>query len=388
MSFLTNLFNFGKKETSDDSVKENSLGEQLEIQSDVQDKNIIDTASEFLGIKPEEYIYISIGSVSVKILSTTKMINNKCKLIWMQEIFLGPFQGKQKGESVDNIYTTLRSALEQIREKIDGQKNIFVSLPAEGVFFKNIEVPKIDNKDKLLEAEIRKAIPIPFEDVLFANNIIWEKDNKEMHFCVIMQREYIEKFEEIFKAYNVKPYFEIETFSLSRVISKDNKTRCIVSIGGLHTLMVFTQNGNVVNVNMLETGSTSINIDMKLKSEITFEQAEELKLNFKNLVQNKMDSAGVIEDFVLDFSKNISKDISHTVVSFEGEYDRNVSEIAICGGGSVVPNLKENILENFDGNIVVKRLNSQNIIIADANEMHEENIPRFAQCIGLILMQI
>jgi cell division ATPase FtsA len=152
--------------------------------------------------------------------------------------------------------------------------------------------------------------------------------------------------------------------------------------------MVFLQNGNVVNVNMLETGSESINIDMKLKSEVTFQQAEELKINFKNLVQNKMDSAGVIEDFVLDFSRNIAKDISHTVISFEGEYDRNVSEIAICGGGSVVPNLKENILENFDGNISVKRLNSQNIVIADANVMHEENIPRFAQCIGMILMQI
>ena len=125
-----------------------------------------------------------------------------------------------------------------------------------------------------------------------------------------------------------------------------------------------------------------------MKAEVSFEEAENLKLNFKTLTQKKMDSAGVIEDFMLEFSRNISKNISDTVLLFERENDLSVAEIAICGGGSIVPNLKENILAKFENNISVKRLNSQNIIIDENNLLNEDNIPRFAQCIGLILMQI
>jgi Tfp pilus assembly PilM family ATPase len=203
-----------------------------------------------------------------------------------------------------------------------------------------------------------------------------------------MQKEFISKFEEIFNSYNLKPYFEVEPFSLARVLFKNGQVRCVANIGAEHTLLTFVQNGLVVGVTSLESGSSNINIEMKMKTEVSFEQAEQLKTGYLVLTAQKMDSAGVIQDFLLDFSKNISKDISVKVLEFERENNIAVSEIDLCGGGSVVPNLKENIVSEFENGIKVKRLNSQNIIQDDANNLHEENISRFAQCIGLLLMQL
>ncbi len=391
MNWLTNLFT--KKSNINSAVNlgdhKPELGETGESVYIKDDRSgILNMAGNLFGGKPEEYIYISIGSVSVKILSTTKLVNGKCKLLWLEEIFLGPIDGKYKGETVDNIYKVLPIALDKVKDKILEQKNVFVSLPAQGVFFKNINIPKIENSDKLLEAEIKKVIPIPFEDVLFANNLIWLKDNTEYHFCVVMQKEFISRFEEIFSGYSVKPYFEIEPFSLSRVIFKNDQIRCVVNIGAEHTLLTFIQNSSVIGVNIIENGSVNINIDMKLKTEISFEQAEELKINFQALSLKKMDSAGVVQDFLLDFSKKISKDISTSILQFEREQNVSVSEIAVCGGGAVIPNIKENILVEFENGIRVKKLNSQNLIEDDAKNLHEENIARFAQCIGLLLLQL
>jgi Tfp pilus assembly PilM family ATPase len=228
MNWFTNLFS--KKQNNSQTDNESELhkpglgetGESVYIETE-EKGGILSMAGNLFTPKPEEYIYISVGSVSLKVVSTTKLQNGRCKLLWLEEIFLGPLNAQVKGESVDDIYKVLPAALDKIKDKITEQKNIFVSLPTQGVFFKNISIPKIANGDKLLEAEVKKVIPIPFEDVLFANNVIWSNENSETHLCVVMQKEFVSRFEEIFNIYQVKAYFEIEPFSLLEFYIKMDK---------------------------------------------------------------------------------------------------------------------------------------------------------------------
>jgi Tfp pilus assembly PilM family ATPase len=310
------------------------------------------------------------------------------KILWAEEIYLGPLDGLYVGASVSDIYKALPDALNKIKDKIFEKKNVFVSLPTAGVFFKNIEVSDVPNKNMLLQAEMKKQIPIPFEDLLFSSNLIEKKDKQEQYLCVAMQKEYLEKFDRIFKEFKVSAYFELESFSSARLIRRVNKVELIVDIGAEHTKCVFVKDGDVFSVKQIELGSKDINMDMKNKLEIEMEAAEEFKIKFTEMEKNKLDTAGAIKDFLLEFSVKISKDIASSVLEFEREFQTHVETIYICGGGSEVLNLKENIQENFESSINVKHLNFQSLCDDNANLLHEKNTFRFAQCIGLLMMHV
>jgi Tfp pilus assembly PilM family ATPase len=337
--------------------------------------------------KQIERIYIDIGGSSLKVMCV-EFLGSSRSILWIEEIQLGPMDGLYSGSPVPDVYKVLPEALSKIKDKIYNHKNVFVSLPTEGVFFKTIEVINIANKDMLIKSEMKKQIPIPFEDLLFSSNLIEKKERQEKYLCVAMQKEYLGKFDNIFKEFKIDAYFELESFSLARLMQRSGKMELMVDIGSEYTKCVFVKDGDVFSVKKIELGSKNINSEMKNKLEIDLEAAEEFKTRFAEMEKNKLDTAGAIKDFILEFSIKISKDISSCVLEFEREFPVHVDTIYVCGGGSEVLNLKENIEHSFQSEINLKHLNFQKLCEDNANLLHEKNTFRFAQCMGLLMMHV
>jgi hypothetical protein len=174
-------------------------------------------------LKTNKHLYISIDMVRVCFLTIYEG-DGVHKVMDRREMFLGPIEDLQEGEQVRDVFGSLLKLFTAHTDVFEHIDTVSVSLPADGVFFKNVEVPNMGEADmqKLVLAEIKKTLPVDFSQVLFAQNDLGERhDAMKTFFCVIIQKSLFDNYRNLFSKFNVNPYFELEVFSLARIAQKD-----------------------------------------------------------------------------------------------------------------------------------------------------------------------
>jgi hypothetical protein len=182
--------------------------------------------------KANNQLYISLDSTKVNFLLVDEAVTPNKILSW-EEIPLGPIEDLNPGEPVRDIFGSLLKLFTSHKDKFENTQGASVAIAAEGVFFRNVEVPKIQDADKqkLILAEIKKTLPVDFSQVLFAQNDLGEKhENMVSYFCVGIQKMLFENYKDLFAKFNLNPYFEIEVFSLARIVAADNQPKIILEI--------------------------------------------------------------------------------------------------------------------------------------------------------------
>ena len=224
-------------------------------------------------------LYISVDPTRVCFLAIDEKVTPNKILSW-EELPLGPLEDLQVGEPVRDLFGTLLKLFTSHKEKFEGIDGVSVSIPAEGVFFKNIEVPKLEEEQmqKLILGEIKKTLPVDFSQVLFAQNDLGEiHDNMKSYFCVGIQKMLFENYKALFAKFNLTPYFEIEVFSLARIAKRDNEAKLLLQVGRLNTFLIFLNGQIIQDVKLLELGENEINQRIKKDLQLNFSDIEILK---------------------------------------------------------------------------------------------------------------
>jgi Tfp pilus assembly PilM family ATPase len=336
--------------------------------------------------KEKNNLYISVESTRVCFLLMDENQNPNKILSW-EEIALGPIEDLDIGQPVRDIFGTLLKVFTSHKEKFTGVENISVSLPAEGVFFKNVEVPKMADPDmqKLILGEIKKTLPVDFSQVLFAQNDIGEKHDKmKSFFCVGIQKNLFENYKNLFAKFNLNPYFEIEVFSLARIARRDNNQKLIVQIGRLNSFLIFLEGQIIQEVKMLDLGENQINQKVLKDLNIAFKDTELLKKSVEKLEDNGRMGAKVMDEYIKDLNTKIAKAISLHILEYEKKMTVEIKEVTISG--TVVSNkIRKTILDEFDAELKVDFVNEENFGQFVADNFSLDELKRYTQCFGLAL---
>ncbi len=331
-------------------------------------------------------LYISVDATRVCFLIVDESVHPN-KIISREEIALGPTENLCIGEPVRDVFGSLLKIFSAHREKFENIENVSVSIPAEGVFFKNVEVPKVMSEDmqKLIVAEIKKTLPIDFSQVLFAQNDLGEKhENKQSFFCVGIQKSIFEAYKQLFANFNLDPYFEIEIFSLARIVEADDQPKLIVQIGRLNTFLIFLQGQIIQDVKLLEFGQNEINQNLIKNLDLSFEQSEALKDSLDKLKDFNRLGAKIMDEYVKELNQKLSKAITLHIMEYEKKQNMEIQEILISGN-ELFSKMKKILQEEFDAELVVNFVSEENFKEFVAENFTLNELKRYTQCFGLAL---
>ncbi len=331
-------------------------------------------------------LYISVDPTRACFLKIDESVSPNKILAW-EEIQLGPIEDLSPGEPVRDLFGSLLKLFTSHKEKFEGIKDVAVSIPAEGVFFRNVEVPKVGEADrqKLILAEIKKTLPVDFSQVLFAQNDLGEKhENMHSYFCVGIQKMLFENYKNLFAKFNLNPYFEIEVFSLARIANPDKTQKLVVQVGRLNTFIIFLEGQIVQDVKLVELGQNEINKEIIKNLNLSFEQVEILKENFSKLKDGNRLGANIVEEYLKEFDQKLAKIISAHIIEYEKKQNVEIQEVIISG--KLTSNkLKKVLHDEFDAELKVDFVTEENFREFVAENFLLDELKRYAQCFGLAL---
>lgn len=330
------------------------------------------------------HLYISIDFFAVKFLGIDENVTPHKILVW-KEVPTGPFEGVDVYKPVKDIYDVLGKILSQEKELIREFGNFSASISLDGVFFSTVTVPKMEAADmqKSVLGEIKKSLPVDFSQVLFAQNDLGEKhENTKTFFCVLIQKSIFEKFKEVFSKISIEPYFEIEAFSLARIPARDENYKLIVHVGKSSTYLIFTHGQIIQSVEVLDMGDIKINNAIEKALNLSFKEILFLREHHNVLSEEVRLGGQILDEYVKDFNKTLSKAIALHILEFEKMMGVEVKDLIITGADAS-SKLKKNIHEEFDAELNVDFVGEKDFDQFIAENFLAEEVKKYSVNFGL-----
>ena len=127
------------------------------------------------------------------------------KRVWVSSAKVLPFNPeKVKEEREVEIINTVQGFITSQNVSKD---NVVIALPREKALLKVLEVPSAarENLRKVIEYELGKHIPFPPEESIFDFQILEEKDRRLRVLLIVMKKEAVNEYVELFKRMGIKP---------------------------------------------------------------------------------------------------------------------------------------------------------------------------------------
>jgi hypothetical protein len=309
-------------------------------------------------------INIYFDTISMKVLEIEKDIDTSAEtVLWSEERFFGPYENLSEGEPVRNIQNAVERALSEMQHRLEGKKNIQVSLPYENVFIKNIQILNIEQKEILLQAEIKKYIPIPFSEIMLAKNQInIDGQNRLMYFCVAIQKNIFDKYMSIFKNFGINPYLEISFFSITRFIEAidNDKYNVLFYIDEIRSMVILCKGKVIISIEKINLGSQNIYKNLAKELDISQIDAKLLIEKVEILESEKREIAKVIRDSIFEFNKSIALEITQAHLSFEKYFDLDISNLYLTGDYDF-KSINKIIESELKNNLNIKIIDNKNL---------------------------
>ena len=287
----------------------------------------------------------------------------------------------------DFVVSAIKKALEIAKPKKIKTKKVICSLPETKAFLRIISVPKMEESE-IMEAvkwEMEANIPLPLEQVYYDWQVIPEdlflEKNKISLLVVAIAKTVVDQTIEILQAAGLSPVgLEIESIAQARSLLSENNlqiaqiskettndtpsfttknkgdnilyekndqsTVLIVDIGDRRTSFSITKGGVPCFTSSIPLCGQSITDVISKDMNVTFEEAEKIKLSygigndFKNDALFKA-TQPILENFI----KEIEQSMDFYVTGLK--YSKAIDKIIICGGGAntkgIIPYLSKKL---------------------------------------------
>jgi len=308
--------------------------------------------SNIFRFSPKEFLGIDIGSSFIRIVELGKKgksinLNNygEIGLVSVDK----PFRTVKKDSISFSNKEIAKGIKAVIKEAEMTAKNIGFSIPDFGSFFTRIELPAM-GKDEIPEAvkyQVRPYIPLPLEDVTLdwfvVQGAVGETVLKIL--VVAIPNEIVVQYEEIAHLIDLKLNFlEPEVFALARSSAQKLKNKeviGVVDIGARSTTCSVLDKGilkvshsfNIAGDELTRLISGSLNID--------YGKAEAIKRQYGLLPDEEQQGSKNIRKLLMPLTGSILDEIKKAFRNYYLQEGREVEEIVLSGGVSLMPGLKE-----------------------------------------------
>ena len=176
------------------------------------------------------------------------------KKVWVTTNTVFPFNPEKGREEREvEIINTIQGF---IASQNVSKENVIVSLPREKALLKILEVPAAakENLRKVLEYELGKHIPFPPEEATFDFQILEENEGMLRILLVVMRKEEVNEYIELFKKMGIKPVvIEISSTASANLFYYDQhpvdpQPFALIDIRKHFFEFQFFENGNLIEI--------------------------------------------------------------------------------------------------------------------------------------------
>jgi len=313
--------------------------------------------------KKNQLVGIDIGSHSIKVAEVEDSKQGMVlKNFGMIEI---PSEAIMDGsiKEMEVVSAALKNLLKNLRIK---NKNSATSISGYSVIVKKITIPKKGEEDleKSIQNEAEQYIPFDINDVNLDFQILSseteeeaeeeEKENKQEVMDVLLvaaKKDIVDEYISLFQLSELNPVvLDIDAFALQNAfeISSTEQSGChaLVHIGAQQLTINVVREGISVFTRDSSYGGAQITGEIQRKFEISYEEAEKMKLGATPI---EMDKRPILEDIFSSAVARWSQEIKRALDFVAGTFvDTKVDDILLSGGSSLIPGFSKYLSTETD----------------------------------------
>ncbi len=314
---------------------------------------MLEKITNLFRFSPKEFLGIDIGSSFVRLVELGykgKVFNlNNYGEIGLVSVNK-PFR-VVKGNSISFSNKEIAKGIKALIEEAEiTTKEAAFSIPDFGSFFTKIELPVMEKNEvpQAVKYQVRPYIPLPLEDVTLDWSIIEGKIGETVLkvLVVAIPNDVVEQYRQISQMTDLRlKFLEPEVFSLARSsvfsLKKNNKIIGLIDIGARSTTCSVLEQGilkishsfNIAGDELTRIISSSLNVD--------YREAEEMKRKYGLLPSDQIKNSNNVRKLLIPLVGSISEEIKKAFRNFYLQEGKEVGEIVLSGGISLLPGLKE-----------------------------------------------
>lgn len=333
---------------------------------------------------------IDIGSSSMKVVELQER-NGVITLATYGEVQLGPYAGKQVGESVTLEPKQEQEALvDVIRESAVKSRKAVFAMPLSSSFVTNVSIEADADSDMaaLVRVEARKVIPASLSEV----TLDWaevevtktESGENESNYRNILiaaiQNSALERFKILMQFAGLsQPPTEIECFSMIRgLYNSEEPDIAVIDIGATSAKLYIAHKGLLMRMYRIRAGGAIATNRIAEALKVDFQTAEEMKFAADR-------SAKEFADLKRAHDKSyerVFREFNQVLREYERKTGINVSTVYLAGGGALFPGTDTYLKDVLDRDVVKVNPFSKVAYPAFMEDTMHEIGPSFAVALG------
>ncbi len=357
--------------------------------------NILSTIQHSATGGGDGVVGIDIGSSSIKVVELQDR-KGIITLTTYGEIQIGPYAGKQIGESVVLDSKQEQEALiDVIRESAVKARNAVFAMPLSSSFVTNVSIeadPDVD-LSSLVRVEAKKVIPASLSEITmdWAEVGMTKKESEtggakyRNVLIAAIQNSAFERYNVLMQfAGLAQPPTEIECFSAIRgLYSADTENIVILDIGATSSKLYITHKGVLVRMYRIRAGGALATKRIAEVLEISFEEAEKSKFS----VDRKGSQFSDIKRAHDSSYERTFREFKQVLQEYEQKTGNIIASVHLAGGGSTFPGMSTYLKGVLEKEIIMANPFSKVAYPAFMEDTMYEIGPSFVVALGAAMRQ-
>jgi type IV pilus assembly protein PilM len=328
----------------------------------------------FFVSKVNDLVGVDIGTTTIKICS----LKNTKGFFTVENAVLKTYEQDLLNDGhivdIDFLANELRTIFEENKIK---SRNVACALSSYSVISKKITIPFLQEEelDKTISGEVENAIPFPMRDIYYNYYVMGvdaEKQSMMNVKIVAAKKEIVDAYVTVFNMADLSlQILDVDIFDISNLVeqiySPKEHSVVIVDIGASVTNIAILNGEDIEFTREILVGGKYLTNLIQKSARLNYKNAEEKKLSAdSNIVY-------LFEDFIFNIASEINKTVRFYLATKPKE---NIGKIYVTGGSSLLPGLKEKIVE--DSGIQVEVINPF-LLVQPGDSQNEvyENLKEF-----------
>ena len=339
--------------------------------------------------KTQTYLGVDIGTGGVKVV---ELANEKGRARLMTYAYTERRSAEAGAWLLDEPKKAATLLAKMVNECGATATRAVSGLPQHVVFDAIISIASVkDPKQRkgLIEAQVRKLTPIPFEQMILDSKIL-DDDIKNSEYTRVLvtgaPKAIVQKYIEIFRLAKIRLIaLETEAFALVRsLVGKDRSNIMLIDIGSRRTNLSVVENGTPVLSRSLNVGGALISQKIADQMGVGLGEAEQIKIDLSKASKAEVPpSAEIILQPILN-------EVHYTfrLLSERGLQTGQVEKVILTGGSTSLPGLVDYLTQKLNISVYLGDPFARVAVPQTLRPVLDEIGPRFAVALGLGMRDI
>jgi type IV pilus assembly protein PilM len=336
------------------AVQETAEKKQYKIKRSFSSKIMkVPLLGSFFMKQVNELVGVDIGTTTIKICA----LKNTKGFFTVENVVLKMYDEDLLNDGhiidIDFLANELKNIFEENKIK---SRNVACALSSYSVISKKITIPFLQEEEleRTIGVEVENAIPFPMRDIYYNYYVMGvdaEKQSMMNVKIVAAKKEIVDAYVTAFNMADLSlQIVDVDIFDISNLVeqiySPKEHSVVIVDIGASVTNIAILNGEDIEFTREILVGGKYLTNLIQKSARLNYKSAEEKKLSADNNI------VYLFEDFIFNIASEINKTVRFYLATKPKE---NIGKIYVTGGSSLLPGLKEKIVE--DSGIQVEVIN-------------------------------